>query len=238
MRNKSRGNSLKSLGAVAMLLTVIAQPSRLTAQTETPSPKQVMLSMAYAANLSGSLTGESAAVSQKMAPLLDCFLQSADAVKNEWTVVWGPQVVTKQHKPGAFCKVPEPPDKVPANTMFVAKKRGESTYVIAIAGTNRKSAYAWCEEDFNIVPIHWPSSEAAWNADATIGTLKGLKELQGMSDPGRQNASLQSFLKTITGEPATLYVTGHSLGGALAPALAQWLADTRSTWDPKGNASY
>jgi hypothetical protein len=29
-----------------------------------------------------------------------------------------------------------------------------------------------------------------------------------------------------------LYVTGHSLGGALSSVMALWLADTRTQWDP------
>ena len=237
MRNDRCGNSIKIFCAVAMLLATVAQPAVVAAETATPSQKQVMLSMAYAANLSGELTGESAEVSKQMAPLLDCFLDLGDAVKDQWTVVWGPEVVTKRYKPSSLCKVPEPKDKVPvpANTMFVARKAGENTYVIAIAGTNKSSAYAWCEEDFNIIPFHWPYGETAWNADATIGTLKGLKELQGMSDPDK--GKIQDFLNTVTGESTTIYVTGHSLGGALAPAFAQWLADTRTKWDPNKNAT-
>lgn len=31
-----------------------------------------------------------------------------------------------------------------------------------------------------------------------------------------------------------LTITGHSLGGALAPTVGLWLADTQSSWDPEG----
>jgi hypothetical protein len=36
--------------------------------------------------------------------------------------------------------------------------------------------------------------------------------------------------------PLEITVTGHSKGGALAPALALWLVETRDHWDPTGRA--
>lgn len=52
---------------------------------------------------------------------------------------------------------------------------------------------------------------------------------------------LTSFMKTAAA-PVNIHVTGHSKSGALAPALALWLADTQGTsvatqqWDPRAMA--
>jgi hypothetical protein len=54
--------------------------------------------------------------------------------------------------------------------------------------------------------------------------------------PTGSGATLLDFLiRRARDGPADVLVTGHSKGGALAPALGLWLAETRSRWDPKGN---
>jgi hypothetical protein len=53
-------------------------------------------------------------------------------------------------------------------------------------------------------------------------------------------STLKDFLATITKSPVQIAVVGHSLGGALAPTAALWLADTQgflSHWDPHKNAT-
>jgi len=53
-------------------------------------------------------------------------------------------------------------------------------------------------------------------------------------------STLVEFLATITRNPVQIAVVGHSLGGALAPTAALWLADTQgflSHWDPHRNAT-
>jgi hypothetical protein len=55
--------------------------------------------------------------------------------------------------------------------------------------------------------------------------------------------SLLKFLKRyleVSQEPTKIWVVGHSKGGALAPALALWLAESREQgegWDPNGLAT-
>jgi Lipase (class 3) len=50
-------------------------------------------------------------------------------------------------------------------------------------------------------------------------------------------ATLVDFLRTEAKNAALeVVVTGHSKGGALAPALALWLAETRAHWDPTARA--
>jgi hypothetical protein len=54
--------------------------------------------------------------------------------------------------------------------------------------------------------------------------------------PTGLGATLLDFLiRRARDGPVDVLVTGHSKGGALAPALALWLAETRSRWDPRGS---
>jgi hypothetical protein len=81
--------------------------------------------------------------------------------------------------------------------------------------------------------------------------FEAIKVLEGMPLfrlPYFEGVTLPDFLGTVVemaDGPVTLHVTGHSKGGALAPALAMWLADTQGTegvreryrWDPTHKAT-
>jgi hypothetical protein len=75
-----------------------------------------------------------------------------------------------------------------------------------------------------------------------ISLLEGAKGAQPNS-PG--STSLLDFLKDFVskaGEPVNIHIVGHSKGGALAAAVALWLADTQGevagpdAWDPDSRA--
>jgi len=68
-----------------------------------------------------------------------------------------------------------------------------------------------------------------------------LNHFRSLAEDARQQGQraggvdLQTFLRDVAAqgtERTQLWVTGHSKGGALATAVALWLADTRSEWDP------
>jgi len=199
-----------------------------------------MLAMAYTANLSGSInlgTDPNVNTLQRVTATttnrVNYALSTIDVLDNNWTTVWGPVVVLKPNNPPP---PPTQPAQVPANTVFVAKQNGANVYVIAIAGTNPPSLFDWNDEDLDANPILWPGTYAYQGIRVTKGTLTGLEILQGMQSGG-SSVTLYELLKGIAANQATIYITGHSLGGALAPALGLWLAEQQSDWDPSSNTT-
>ncbi len=182
------------------------------------------LILAFLPYLGAPLSGSN--VSEKALELIVTALESLRKPLGHWEVVWGPGVF--QVLPGA----------IPANTMFVAEHQETGELFISIAGTNPFSAYAWFIEDFNVSETRaWSYGDAPENVALSKGTLKGLLALQGMVPPNgvpAANVSLEGFLATrfaAEGPPVEVTVSGHSLGGALSPAVALWLADTQKEWD-------
>lgn len=149
-----------------------------------------------------------------------------------WQLVWGPVVLSKYDVVKLKYNI--------VNTMYVAQLSGSNTYVIGIAGTDFHSFYDWAVEDLDIEPVTWPYSS---NGTISTGAFTGLTNLQGMVPfPGEPQAgtSLIAYLGTLTSQQVTIYVAGHSLGGALTCVVAQWLADTQgvtSGWDPNKNGT-
>lgn len=195
--------------------------------------KRLMLSFAYAAGLSQSLTGDLATDTQTTKERIDCLLAATPELDG-WSPTWGPAI---QLEPGAISPNPLLTE-TPSNTMVVFSRAGTNEHVVAIAGTNPLSLYGWLVEDLKITPEAWPYGTGDDRGYITKGTLDGLKILVGLEDG---STSLAEYLATVTGAPgATVYVTGHSLGGALSPALGLWLADTQGQaggWDPGSNAA-
>jgi hypothetical protein len=193
--------------------------------TITPDDKVVFL-LSYLSNLVSFLTG----------PSLDRVLYHsvvAGLVKTAtpWEVVWGPAVLQY------------PSDGYALNAMYVASPIGQPTrFVVAVAGTNIPSALDWFLEDFNVsIQVPWTAPPAAGSPAISMATASGLSILvttkPSVGLPGA-GLTLQQFLSRATLSSAALQVetTGHSLGGALSPALALWLADHQGTptgWDPE-----
>ncbi len=209
--------------------------------------RQVMLSMAFTANLFGGIQldhpmqNRLARLTAVTAERVDCGLAGATVLAGGWERVWGPELILEPDT--QVLQTPSGPktiintwDPAPvANAMFVAKKRDAEVYVVAIAGTDAKSQFDWVKEDFDAYPVVWPYGLHFDTVKVTRGTLTGLHLLQTMSSSGQ---SLEDYLHgVVTSQEATIYVTGHSLGGALAPATALWLHDRGKDWDPNDNAT-
>lgn len=232
--------------AVAALLGACASSGVQSPQATAPcgpNCKGLMLAMGYTANLSGGInlgndpnTNTLQRITATTDKRIDCALTNVEVLGGNWTRVWGPVVVLESNSP-------EPgPAQVPANTVFVARQKNANVYVIAIAGTNSASLFDWKDEDLNANPVLWPGTSITRGIRVTQGTLTGLQILEGMQSGDNPPVTLLNLVTQIAGQSsasnkATIYITGHSLGGALAPALGLWLAGQKSTWDPNSNTA-
>jgi len=142
------------------------------------------------------------------------------------TVAWGPYVVV------------EPKDikgntATATNTMLVFKYpsqtvAGINEYVVSIAGTKATSVFDELDEDLLGGKIaDWPYCPEPNNIRISHGTLNGIKLLLGLNSGN----SITEYFSTLDDPNAIITVAGHSLGGALSPALALVLfgADTTSS---------
>jgi lipase (class 3) len=154
---------------------------------------------------------------------LQAAIDLLDIPSFKWTVVWGPHY----HMEGG----------VAANTMFVVQKLddgGQPVYVVVVAGTNAASTYDLFTEDLDITPVPWSYATSTTNPQVTKGDNDGLSKLLAMPDfldLQDLGLSLGDFLSKKISNPkeTTLWFTGHSLGGALAPMLMLALMDPNST---------
>jgi Lipase (class 3) len=196
----------------------------------TPSQTNFFLSML--SNLAITQKGTADAIEALLAGRIDAHLQASVADIGVWTRVWGPAVFQA------------PLSDVADNVMYVAQSAATPPqYVVAIAGTNYNSIFDVLIEDFFV------GSQVAWayghppagnSPKISAGTYTGLTLLQFMTPGSGMPGATQKvadFLATVTTQPIDVITTGHSLGGALAPALALWLLNTQTAWDPQGRAT-
>lgn len=168
-------------------------------------------------------------------------ITKASSTIGRWKIVWGPAVPAQILGPAYSL-----------NAMYVAQSVEEpSKYVIAIGGTNFNAVFDKVVEDlFVFAQVPWPygfleSVLVAPGANIALGTALGLTILQNMTPSGSlpgAGTKLVDFLKTLVSRKVEITVAGHSLGGALAPTVALWLANTQQdilslNWDPLKNAT-
>jgi len=164
-------------------------------------------------------------------------------IGGDWKPVWGPGVY---EFPISMFEAD--------NTAFVVYSASQDTYILAIAGTNATAGLDWLVEDFQVGPeflVKWPMPvdhkpvtvplNQIVKTDPMIskGTADGVFYLLNRLVPSQyapnKDLSLQEFLSQLKQSEAgstKLIVTGHSLGGALAPTLANWAQDMLSASNP------
>ena len=123
---------------------------------------------------------------------IDAALKGGPPYLAGWQVVWGPALS---------------PDR--ANMLYIAGNTSLNQYAVAVRGTDWSFILDWIE-DFAalLLLVPYPALNAGKIA---AGTLVGMQVLEGLN--------FLPFLSTIPGD-AAVYVTGHSLGGCLASAIA------------------
>ncbi|MCY0993468.1 hypothetical protein OV203_40395 [Nannocystis sp. ILAH1] len=160
-------------------------------------------------------------------------LENAASTIGQWQLVWGPGVLVGK-------------DGYSVNTMYVSQSVADpSQYVISIGGTNFNSPIDTLIEDLHVYKqVPWLFNIGAIGAKIALGTAIGLLNLQNLRPAPRlpgEGTTLVDFLRTIVSNKVHITVAGHSLGGALAPTVALWLADTAQglvlPWDPGKNAT-
>ena len=131
-----------------------------------------------------------------------------NATNGDWTLVWGPAVTAI--------------DK--GNLMFVAHNRSTNQYAIAVRGTYPNFSLALLVDLYQDLDVSHPHPWEYPTVPGGLvagGTIDGLNDLVAMTSDGIE---FRTFVESkIAPSGANVFVTGHSLGGALTTVLAPWL---------------
>ncbi|HMQ70603.1 MAG TPA: lipase family protein [Ignavibacteria bacterium] len=140
-------------------------------------------------------------------------LQLADtaySTKGKWKLAWGPGI-----SPSG------------GNMMYVAVDSTSDTinYAIAIRGTDWTFPSNYVED-----MVVWRLDKYPYgggvNDSVAAGSLDGLDTLLSVTDNGK---TLAMFLNEINGSKLKMFITGHSLGGAMATMVSAWFVDNGYT---------
>ena len=129
-----------------------------------------------------------------------------------WQVAWGPALNADR-----------------SNLLYAARNSETGQLAVSVRGSDFSFWLNWLEDlaVIRLVPYNEFVATASKTAEIAFGTAVGLRQLLGMQDG---TESLERFL-TAAPKGTPILITGHSLGGCLASALAPCVAD----W--VGNAS-
>ena len=127
-----------------------------------------------------------------------------------WQVVWGPALNVDR-----------------SNLAYVARSSVTGQLAVSIRGSDFSFWLNWIEDLAAIRVVSYDQfvPSASKTAQIAFGTAIGLRQILGMRDG---TSSLEGFL-TAAPEGTPILITGHSLGGCLASALAPCVADWRSS---------
>jgi Lipase (class 3) len=194
--------------------------------------QQEMLVLSFVSYAGELVTGTDEEIEHKLVPCFQKELDKEPLTTGKWKLVWGPAVYEFHHA------------KFDDNLMYVVQGTDQpNRLVIAVRGTNAPAIQDWIFEDLDVFATEpWRYGNPPSNLEPRISraTHTGLTVLQTMKPAAESGGDLtiQQFLAEQVAKGVTqVDVTGHSLGGALAPTLTLWLADTRAKWDPQGKVA-
>ena len=175
-------------------------------------------------------------------------------LNNDWEIVWGPAL---------YCTTAKTPNPQ-ANLTFVARSLSSpNSYIVATRGTVANDTWEWMTEDLATPFEPWPIpasvnsephvSSATFSAVYyVLKTVPPTETPSGYSPLPGAGQTLADYLASVaaTGK-VNISFTGHSLGGAIAPALALWFRQAQGgvqipsndifypmpSWDANNNAS-
>lgn len=212
------------------------------------SKKELIHSISFLSNAAYDIQASSFDVLQKnTTDIVNATLTNLD-VQNDigvWTPIWGPVV---------FSNNPSSKTVVADNTMMLVYNQAENLFVVGIAGTNVVSTYGFFQEDFKVNNmVKWSDvvkKDIKNSGSIAEGTYLGLNILNDLKGPeltvnhGTGPAvtmitALQNFIALTDNHIANaeVAVTGHSLGGALAPVMAMYLQETATGGWNNGNVT-
>jgi hypothetical protein len=197
----------------------------------TLSQIQEMFLMNISVNNGSNETGPN--IEQQVYDQIQIYLSTNNL--GNWQIVWGAGVYVKEA------------GTVPDNVIYLAYDPTTSRYFLSVAGTNVASkgvSIVDFMEDLDVATTwQWPWNGAgsdvlvANEGQMVLNILSALTAnsyVNGVSS-GSQVTLVQYLTNQMSNAAAgscTLITGGHSMGGAIAPLLALWLADTQATWDP------
>ncbi|MEW6734317.1 MAG: hypothetical protein AB1489_23530 [Acidobacteriota bacterium] len=200
--------------------------------------EQIMLCLAYLADVGASskIKDTSCNTAEQIYQLMLKVLNSWEPIKGQWTIVWGPGVFKFP-----FVKYYD-------NVLFIAQSTSNpNTYTVSTSGTNPYSISDWLFEDFLVATqLPWPygspppslKPKISLSAGLGLTILENLKPCANLPGAGILPMQyLSNAVQKAGSNSVNVYVTGHSLGGALSSVMALWLADTKAQWDAKNQAT-
>jgi hypothetical protein len=181
-------------------------------------------------SIMGSNRDTKGSLEEKLRRHIDDFLADKSAEIGAWEVVWGPAVyMNLDYQKSTDGK------GIADNATYVARKKDGSVYVVATAGTNMNSEYAKKVEDADVGDTitfkkafedvfggGYGDPPGGTNPCLSMGTALGAQAVLTTPPEAitKMPVRLGDFLAKVVPSGATLIITGHSLGGALSPAIA------------------
>lgn len=158
-----------------------------------------------------SYTNDGESESAIRASIISYLNDTSLATHGNWQLTWGPGISGWK-----------------SNMVFVAsiKTTIGPIYVITIRGTNTTSIPDVIQDLDVFVRVHFPYGEPG--DSVARGAMNGLDSLLSTKDAGTHK-TLEEYLTALPmGKNISLFVTGHSQGGGLAPLMAYWLVKNQN----------